>query len=432
MRRGVNRWAVIGLAAGVGLAATSCSEIGGGGEGGDGGPVTITLGIGTVDTVAESIVEAFEEAHPNIDVEIETIADEAQIRTRLASGDLPDVFAANSGSYFHSMEPAEHFVPLTDEDFMERVNPDFKEVVTAEDDVYGVPWKGIVGGGFMYNRSIYKNLGLEVPQTWAEFMANNAAIQKAGITPVIQTFGTPWTAQMPLLADFFNVQTQEPAFADDFTHNKASYSETPAALAGFENIQAIHDAGFQNKDFASASYEDGLAMLAEGDGAHYPILSYAIATIAQTHPDAVADIGMFPVPSRSADVHGLTLWMPAGLYIPTSSEHIEEAKTFLAYLVSEEGCDTVNAQGNGGLGPQPIADCPLPEDAPQVSLDVETYLNDPDASGLAIEYLSPLKGPALEQICVEVGSGTRSATSGAELYGDDVKKQAQQLGLEGW
>ena len=50
----------------------------------------------------------------------------------------------------------------------------------------------------------------------------------------------------------------------------------------------------------------------------------------------------------------------------------------------------------------------------------------------ALEFLSPIKGPALEQITVEVGSGIRPALDGAELYDQDVEKQAQQLGLEGW
>jgi raffinose/stachyose/melibiose transport system substrate-binding protein len=31
-----------------------------------------------------------------------------------------------------------------------------------------------------------------------------------------------------------------------------------------------------------------------------------------------------------------------------------------------------------------------------------------------------------------VGSGLRSAEDGAKLYDEDVEKQAQQLGLEGW
>ena len=49
----------------------------------------------------------------------------------------------------------------------------------------------------------------------------------------------------------------------------------------------------------------------------------------------------------------------------------------------------------------------------------------------ALEFLSPVKGPALEQITVEVGSGIPPAEDGAALYDQDVKKQAKQLGLAG-
>jgi len=68
---------------------------------------------------------------------------------------------------------------------------------------------------------------------------------------------------------------------------------------------------------------------------------------------------------------------------------------------------------------------------PQAVKDMQTYI-DAGQSSLALEFLSPVKGPALEQICVEVGSGIRKADAAAKLYDEDVKKQAQQLGLSGW
>jgi raffinose/stachyose/melibiose transport system substrate-binding protein len=60
------------------------------------------------------------------------------------------------------------------------------------------------------------------------------------------------------------------------------------------------------------------------------------------------------------------------------------------------------------------------------------YFETEGATTPALEFLSPVKGPALEQITVEVGSGIRSAEDGAALYDEDVEKQAQQLGLPGW
>ncbi len=63
--------------------------------------------------------------------------------------------------------------------------------------------------------------------------------------------------------------------------------------------------------------------------------------------------------------------------------------------------------------------------------DMQPYF-DEGKTNLALEFLSPIKGPTLEQITVAVGSGITSAEDGAAQYDEDVKKQAQQLGLEGW
>ena len=41
-----------------------------------------------------------------------------------------------------------------------------------------------MGGGIYYNRAIYEELGLTVPTTWAEFMANNEKIKAAGTVAV--------------------------------------------------------------------------------------------------------------------------------------------------------------------------------------------------------------------------------------------------------
>ena len=63
--------------------------------------------------------------------------------------------------------------------------------------------------------------------------------------------------------------------------------------------------------------------------------------------------------------------------------------------------------------------------------DVQPYFKD-DKWSPALEFLSPIKGPSLEQITVTVGSGITSAQDGAAQYDADVVKQAQQLGLPGW
>jgi raffinose/stachyose/melibiose transport system substrate-binding protein len=50
----------------------------------------------------------------------------------------------------------------------------------------------------------------------------------------------------------------------------------------------------------------------------------------------------------------------------------------------------------------------------------------------ALEFLSPIKGPNLQQICAAVGTGQMTPKEAAEAYDQDVKLQAQQLALPGW
>jgi raffinose/stachyose/melibiose transport system substrate-binding protein len=150
-----------------------------------------------------------------------------------------------------------------------------------------------------------------------------------------------------------------------------------------------------------------------------------------SYKDFINDVGFFALPGDDAAQNGLTVWMPPGLYIPKSSEHIAEAKKFLAFVASVDGCNA-QTRGSGPQGPYMVKGCDLPASVPPAVADLVTYFKPGAKSTPALEYLSPVKGPSLEQITVEVGSGIRKPADGAALYDEDVRKQAMQLGLPGW
>ena len=385
---------------------------------------------------AENQIAAFEAANPDIKVELETHPGGGEgdnlVKTRLATGEMSDVFRYNAGSLFQALNPQENMLDLTDEAFQADVLDSFKPTVTAPDGrIYGAPEEAAMGGGVLYNKKIYEELGLSVPKSWAEFIANNEKIKEAGKVAVIQTFGDTWTSQLFVLADYYNVQVAVPDFAEKYTANQAKYATTPAALRSFERQEEIFKGGYLNEDYASATFTDGLRMVALGEGAHYPMLTFAIGGIAQDHPDNLADVGFFAMPGDDAAKNGLTVWMPAAVYINKGTTHPEEAKRFVAFLASAEGCDARSA-ANGATGPYVIKSCTLPADVPPAVADLLPYFQEDGATAPALEFLSPIKGPNLEHLTVEVGSGIRSAADAAALYDEDVEKQAQQLGLPGW
>lgn len=400
-------------------------------------PVTLTYLVDDTQAtqdVVQGLIDVYTAAHPNVTIEVETRPGGTDgdniVKTRLATGEMTDIFYYNSGSLLQALNPAETLVDLSHEPYIANISESFLPTVSQAGGIFGVPTGTAMGGGILYNKKIYADLGLEVPTTWAEFAANNEKIKAAGIAPVGATFADTWTSQLFVLADYYNVQAAVPDFAEKYTANQAHYADTPAAAAGFKRLQEAFEKGWFQKDFGSAKFDDGLNMLAAGTIAHYPMLTFALPTIAENAPDAIQNIGFFGQPGDDAAKNGATIWMPAGTYIPKTSKHIDEAKAFLAFIASVEGTDAMTA-AQAPAGPYVIKGSSLPADALPAVLDIQAYL-DRDAAGPALEFLSPIKGPSLEQITVEVGSGLRSAEDAAVLYDQDVEKQAKQLGLPGW
>jgi raffinose/stachyose/melibiose transport system substrate-binding protein len=82
-------------------------------------------------------------------------------------------------------------------------------------------------------------------------------------------------------------------------------------------------------------------------------------------------------------------------------------------------------------GPYVIKGATLPDSVLPAVKDVAAYI-DEGKSAPALEFLSPVKGPTLEQLTTAVGSCQMTADEAAVAYDEDVEKQAQQLGLPGW
>jgi raffinose/stachyose/melibiose transport system substrate-binding protein len=383
---------------------------------------------------AKALAEAYMALHPEVTITVESRPGGTEgdniVKTRLATGEMTDIFWYNSGSLLQALNPSETLVDLSQETFVANMVESFLPTVSQNGQIFGVPSQTAMGGGILYNKKIYEDLGLNVPKTWAEFAANNEAIKEAGIPPVIATFADTWTSQLFVLADYYNVEQAHPTFAADYTNNKAKYATTPEAMAGFTYLREGFDKEWWQQDFGTTTFEQGLNMLANGEGAHYPMLTFALSTIAANSPDLVNDIGFFAQPGTDAAKNGATIWMPAATYIPKTTSNLEVAKDFLGFIASTAGVDALNA-ATAPTGPYVVKGATLPDSVLPAVKEVAAYI-DAGQSGPALEFLSPVKGPTLEQLCVAVGTGQMTPEEAAAAYDEDVKKQAQQLGLPGW
>lgn len=393
--------------------------------------LTYIIDRDTDQTGSKAVMEAFstltgirfeEELRPG-GAEGETI-----LKTRFATGGASDFIWFNSGSLMATLDPAKNFVDLTDQPYMSKLQDSYKETVTVDGKVFGIPGRTSMGGGWLYNKKLAAELGVSVPTSWAELLANCQIAKDAGKTAVIGSYKDDWTSQLILLADYGNVAVKAPNFAVDFDANQAKFATTPAALRSFEKLSEVKD--YLNADYLATTYDLALEMLANGEGLYYPMLTFALDAIAATYPDKIDDIGFFAQPADEAEDTTLTVWMPDGWYACSESSNFEAVNAFFEFYLSDEGLNIYNSVQRGN-GPSAVIGAPASDDIYVAVKDMQQYF-DSGKNAPALEFITAVKGPNLPQICIECGSGVRSPADSAAEYDKDVEKQAQQLGLTGW
>jgi raffinose/stachyose/melibiose transport system substrate-binding protein len=366
-----------------------------------------------------------------IDIELTASGSELDniVKSRIASHDLPDILAYNSGSLLQPLNPANNFLDLTNEPFMANLDDEYKKSVTVDGKIYGVPCQEMSAGAVLYNTDIYSQLNLSVPKTWNDFIENCKKIKSAGKTPVLCTAKDSWTTQCLILGDYFNIEKQNPNFAEDYTANKAHFSDTPAALRGFEKLSQLKSLDFMNSDFMSVSYDSGEQLITDGSAAHWFILSQCLGDICKKFPDKANSIDIFPVPSDDANINGFTVWEPTSFYFAKETKNVDAVKKLAEYVTTSEAM-TIYSQAEKLYGPVAIKNFEMPSDSLTA---VKTLQKAVDAGNdtTALEFKSAVKGPNLMNICVECLTG-KSAAECAKEYDEDVKQQAKQLNLAGW
>ena len=348
------------------------------------------------------------------------------IKTRCASGDLPDISNYNSGSLFTALNPKEHFLDLTNEAMTAQFDDTFKSCVSQDGKVYGAPFTTTQAGAVVYWKPDYEELGLSVPKTWDEFLKNCDALKAAGKTPVYLACGDTWTTQVLFLGDNYNVVAENPNFGADFTAGTAKFASTPAALRSWEKYGDLTK--LYNADSSAAKYEDGISAMANGEATHWIILTQTIPAMIAENPEAADKLGVFGIPGDNPDDQGITVWEPNGWYINKDTPNKDAALAFLNFWYEKENMDQYITT-YGANGPSCIKGYTLPDSVcPAIRVDMQSYF-DNGKTCPALEFITTVKGSTCEQITTSAALGQIGAKEAASMYDEDCKKSAVQQGL---
>lgn len=328
----------IGLLVTAGLTLLGLSACGNQGESTD-GKVTIEYFNQKgemVDTLRE-IAKDFEKENPNVHVKVVNVPNAGEVlKTRVLAGDIPDVVNIYPQSIeLQEWAKAGYFEDLSDKDYIKRVKNHYADKYAIDGKIYNIPYTANAYGIY-YNKDKFKELGLNVPETWEEFEELVDKIIAKGETPFAIAGADTWTLngyrQLALATS-----TGGGKEANDylrFSKPNAIKSSDSVLKDDFRLLDLFRKKGAMQTNWQGAGYTDVVGAFARGDALMTPNGSWAITAINAQDPKF--NVGTFPFPGKQK---GQSLTIGAGdlaWSISSSSKHKKEANAFVEYMSRPE------------------------------------------------------------------------------------------------
>jgi raffinose/stachyose/melibiose transport system substrate-binding protein len=337
--RNIKKVWMLGLFAFILVLATACSNDEGksSDKKKEDGKKEVSLTIGswrTEDTAAYAkVIEAFNKKYPDIKVEFKPSKNTEYntiLNTALQSGEGPDIIHLRPYAPGIALADAGYIEPLDDVKGLD-IFPEAALAASKGTDgkQYGVPLNMSTTQVF-YNKKIFKDLGLEAPKTWDEFIDLNKKIKKEGITPIALGSKEGW-----LLSAAHGIFGPAHYGGNDFVE-KITKGETDFNSPEFVNsIKAMDELkAYFPANYEGLGMEDIRTLFFTEKAAMFPMGSWEIEVVRGMNPNL--DFGFFPMPSAVGKTPTVTAWVDGSYAVNANSKHKEEAKKFMEFLTTKE------------------------------------------------------------------------------------------------
>lgn len=319
--------------AGVIVAAVALS--GCSGAGGDGGEVTLELQSAMGEDTPRyqsllALAEAYEADNPDVKIDVVPQGKdyEGDMKVRMASGDLPDIWATHGWSLLRYSEFLE---PLQDQPWADKLNPVLDTTMKNDDgEFFALPLTTDVAG-ILYNKTVLKELGID-PTSLGSIDAFDDALGKvkdAGIVPISSSGKDNWfagdVADWMASGSFDEAESKQLA---DGTFVDSGFE------AMYTKIEDWTEAGYFNPDFSAATSDDIATALGQGTTAFVMIQNNLVLSAQEFVPDA--QLGFIPVPAVNGGPEYLIGGEGVALGAWKDGENKEQALDFLNYLAQPE------------------------------------------------------------------------------------------------
>ena len=311
----------------------------------------------------EKIIPAFMAKHPDIAVDFSAAAPkeyDAALNARLEGGTAGDIITCRPFDRSLKLFEKGHLASLNDLPSMAGFSDVAKSAWSTDDGktTFCVPMGSVIHG-FIYNKDIFKELGLAEPKTEAEFYAVLDKIKANGkYTPLVMGTNDTWEAGT---MGFQNIGPNYWKGEDGrkkLIDGSAKFTD-PEYVAAFAALAKW--APYMGDGYKAQTYPDSQNLFGLGKGAIYPAGSWDISTFRAQN----INMGAFkpPLPAGATDCY-ISDHTDIGIGMNAKTPNAADAKVFLDWIGSEEFAN-IFANALPGFFPLSSAKVTLKDDVAQ-------------------------------------------------------------------
>lgn len=284
--------------------------------------------------IMETIIKNFNSSQDEIEVtQIMNTNADVPLRIESAQGDFPDMVMLSGLQSTETTEyvSAGYLLELEDMECTERLQDQYLPYITYDGHIYQMPL-ALGFEGIYVNQELFKEAGLEIPETYEELCAVCEEIKDLGKIPFIFADTEGWTVHqnweciMSVSTDDFG------SIFEEIAEGETTFWDHEISRSAMEKLIDLHE--YTSVGYQNLNYDEAMNRFAEGKAFMFMQGSWAYRNIKQQNPEL--EMEMIPFPAEEGEAQQFTLWVDSSVGISKACEHPEAAKVFLEYLMQPE------------------------------------------------------------------------------------------------
>jgi raffinose/stachyose/melibiose transport system substrate-binding protein len=272
------------------------------------------------------------EKNINVTYELELPAEKTLLKTRLASGDAPDIYSLHAAFDSADFEKGGYLPDLTNEPFAGKLLDDVREIVTINDKVFAVPMESFTWN-YLYNKTIFEKYGLTPPTTLTEMKQVVETLNSNKVTPFLLPYKDHYFAGWLTQLAFCSIAANQiPDWWERMNKGEASFNELKDK-GMFDIIDLVNANGSPRPLDVGA--DDGVAKFAKGEAAMLITGPWYSESILSVDPDFKLGLAGLPVNDDPTNTN-VMLAVSSAITVNPEGKNKEVALDFINYILDDQ------------------------------------------------------------------------------------------------